>query len=141
METVGNFPDLASARVAQSLLEGADIHSEIPDEFLSGVDWQMNTALHGVRLRVAREDAESATLLLGDYLFTPNTAGDDIDNEYCCPACHSTTIGPPRWKRRMKALALLFPPLLLLYPLLAVATRNTVCFSCGHKWNETSTAG
>ena len=54
METVGNFPDLASARVVQSLLEAEGIEAQIPDEYFSGVDWQMNTALRGVRVTVAR---------------------------------------------------------------------------------------
>ena len=38
MYTIANFPDLASAQVAQSLLESADIMSVIPDESLAGID-------------------------------------------------------------------------------------------------------
>ena len=64
VETVGNYPDLASARVAQSLLKDAGIDADIPDEFVSGVDWGLNSAIHGVRLQVTDEDAEAARMLL-----------------------------------------------------------------------------
>lgn len=130
METVGNFPDLASARVAQSVLEDAGIETEIPDEYLSGVDWQMNTALHGIRIRVAPEDADVARSLLAADTPEPSEAtGDDT-----CPRCRSEKFGPPTWKKRIKAIAIFFFPVLLLYPVFLAFSAKNECYACGHRW-------
>ena len=42
MATVGNFPDLVSAQLAQSVLRERGIATLIPDEYLAGVDWQLH---------------------------------------------------------------------------------------------------
>lgn len=139
METVANFGDLATARVAQSMLADAGIDADIPDEFLAGIDWQLGTAIQGVRVTVAAGDAEVARSLLSQ---SSTGADEDIqsfdspaDPDSLCPACHSDRIGPPSWKKRMKGLALLFFPALILYPLMIVVGRNTQCYECGHRWN------
>lgn len=131
--TVGNFPDLASAKVAQSLLDAEGIESVIPDEYLAGIDWQMGTALHGVRLQVAEEDADEAAAILAkdeEVLETTAPAAEDL-----CPSCGSEAIGPPRWKHRLKAATLFAPWLLLLWPLVAMAGSSMKCRSCGHGWS------
>ena len=136
MKTVANFPDLASARLAQSLLAAEEIESEIPDEFFSGIDWQMGTALQGIRLRVMPEDEEAARALLETP--TPLAEVDEVPEAGSttgCPRCSSAAIGPPRWKRRAKALTMLVPLLLLFYPLIALAWKQA-CYSCGHQWND-----
>lgn len=138
METVGNFPDLASAKVAQSLLDAAGIDASIPDEYLSGVDWQMTTALHGIRLTVAPEDAEAAREIL-EAEFKEDT-GDDPDAERC-PRCGSDRVGDPRWRKRLKGLSFFFFPVLILYPLFARFAPRNECYTCGHRWNEPSTSG
>jgi len=144
LKTAGNFGDLASAQVARSFLEGAGIQCEIRDEFLSGVDWQLNTALHGVRLQVSDEDFESAKDLLAQQLPVADLPTAEETNQgfqtdqddVRCPACGSTSVGPPSWKRRMKALSLLFPPLLLLYAVLAYANSTITCHDCAHRFEE-----
>lgn len=128
METVGNFPDLASAQVAQSLLEAEGIAAEIPDEFLCGLAWQYGSALQGVRLRVAPEDAEAARLILEGGSVDPVEPPAEGD---LCPACRSPRVGEPRWKRRIKAGAILFFPLLIFYPLLLLFSARQECLDCG----------
>lgn len=141
METVGNFPDLASARVAQSLLEGAGIEAHIPDEYLAGVYWQINTAIKGVRLTVAPEDAEAARSILAGQSpeafvadESPEVFADDGGAE-ACPVCRSEQFGPPNWKKRIKAIGIFFPPVLILYPLFLAFSRGNECYACGHRWN------
>ena len=131
MQTVANFPDLAAAKLAQSLLAAEGIEADIPDEFLSGIDWQMGTALHGIRLRVAPDDAEAARAILEAEPWPEESA--EPSGEPQCPRCGSTRVGPPAWKRRVKALTLVAPFLLLLYPLVALAPDNA-CLACGHHW-------
>ena len=138
METVGNFPDLAAAKFAQTLLAAENIESEIPDEFLSGIDWQMGTALHGVRLTVTPEDAEAARSILELPVRTEERESE-LDEPKCL-RCGSTRIGPPAWRRRIKALTMLAPILLVLYPLIAFAPK-LACHSCGHRWTEEGSGG
>jgi hypothetical protein len=133
METVGNYPDVAAAHVAQSVLAAAGIESEIPDQYLSGVDWQMGTALHGITLRVHPEDAEEARALLEEVEIDrgiSEEAGESFGAE--CGVCGGDGPEPPRWKRRMKALSLLFPPLILLYGVASLVLPARRCPSCGH---------
>jgi hypothetical protein len=64
VETIATYPDLISAQLAQSLLDAEGIDSTIPEENIAGIDWQWSTALQGIRLQVAAEDAEPAKALL-----------------------------------------------------------------------------
>lgn len=128
MRTIGNFPDLASAQVAQSLLDAEGITATIPDEYLAGIDWQMSTALQGVRLQVAAEDAEDAAAILAT-IAAPTEAPSDV-----CPSCGSDALGPPSWRRRLKGLFMLFPPLVVLAPLLLFGRKTLVCSKCGNRW-------
>lgn len=137
MITVGNYPDLASARLAQSVLDAEGLFTNIPDEHLAGLDWQMGTALHGIRLQVAPEDVERATQLLttafavDHHDVSETQAGEAAPAADLCPACGSDAIGPPKWKNRVKAAALIFPPLLLVWPLFAAFAAHATCSSCG----------
>lgn len=135
METIGNFPDLASARVAQSLLDAEGIVAEIPDEHLSGIDWQMNSALRGIRLTVAPEDAAAARELLAELEAADEADLEPGDAPDACPKCSSESVGPPSWKKRMKALSLFFFPALVLYPLFALLSHRKQCYSCGARWS------
>jgi hypothetical protein len=134
--TVGNYADLASANVAASILESAEIECVIPDENLAGIAWQMGSALQGVRLQVADENLELARIAL-EYPGEPAPA-EAVPRppwlEDVCILCGSESIGPPKWKNRLKAIGILFPPVLLLWPLLAAVNSRTQCVSCGHAW-------
>jgi len=143
LKTVGNFPDLPSAQVAQSRLESEGIPSTIPDAAVAGLDWRLGSGLGGVRLQVAPEHAEAAAALLDqsvgvdpdelDRLAEAAVPGSDRDT---CPACGSESIGPVPGKRRAKVMTMLFPPILLvIWPFLAFARRRLLCSTCGHTWH------
>ena len=145
MKTVATFPDLASAQLAQAMLEAEDIPAVIPDEHLAGLDWRMGNALGGVRLQVAPEHAEQATALLGQaapidqselvLLAKATEAPTDRD---VCPSCGSGAIAAERSTRRAKALTMLFFPALLLWPLFARRRNRLKCSSCGQAWSPGS---
>ena len=132
-ENVENFPDLASAQLAQSLLEAAEIMSFIPDEALAGIDWRMSTALQGIRLQVTPSDKDAAKEILAavevQYLeAVPQPDSSDVDE--ICPRCHGV-VAEATWKRRWKAATLLLPMIIVLWPILAFAKPPLVCRSCG----------
>ena len=136
MITVGNYPDLASAQIAQSLLDAAGIEATIPDEFLAGVNWQMSVALHGVRLQVTPDDADAARAVLAEGLRgdAAEEQPGDTDGVDVCAACGSGWIVGPRWKQRLKAVSLVFPFALLAWPFLSSVKPRFQCGSCGHVW-------
>jgi hypothetical protein len=134
--TVGNYADLASAEVAASVLEAAEVECVIPDENLAGIYWQIGTALRGVRLQVADENLEVARIALemsgvssGYEEGTHSPSPEDA-----CIACGSESIGQPKWKNRLKAIAIIFPPALLAWPVLTLVNSRTQCSSCGFAW-------
>lgn len=136
MQTVGNFPDLASAQLAKSLLEAEGIEALIPDEYLAGVDWRMGTAIQGIRLQVGDDDAEEARALLESVPPVNSNelvpvALDEADDR--CPRCGSSDTGEPPWKRRLKAATLLFPLLIFAWPFLT-AGNVSACRHCGYEW-------
>lgn len=132
MEIVGNYPDLASAQLAQSVLAASGIESEIPDEYLSGIDWQMGTALHGITLRVMPEDAEAARALLDDIVVEVDPSDQESELELLeCEVCSGDGPAAPRWRRRLKAACLLFAPLLLVYAAANLVVPAPKCPSCG----------
>ncbi|HEX2834208.1 MAG TPA: DUF2007 domain-containing protein [Thermoanaerobaculia bacterium] len=131
MQTVGNYPDLATAKLAQSLLDAEGIGSVVPDEFLAGVDWQMGTALHGVRLQVAPEDADEARALLATLEVEPD---EEASGAPQCPSCGSTSIHQARWKHRLKAATLFIPLLLVFWPVIAFIKPGMRCEKCAFRW-------
>jgi hypothetical protein len=133
--TVGNYPDVASAEVAASILESAGIECVIPDENVAGIAWQWGSALQGVRLQVAGENLELARIALEEPEPAPAEAvARPPWREDVCVMCGSESIGRPKWKNRLKAISILFPPVLLFWPLLAAVNSRTQCVSCGYAW-------
>jgi hypothetical protein len=146
METIANFPDLASAQVAQSFLEAEGIPSLIPDQFLAGLDWRMCGGIGGVRLQVPPEHVEAAVALLSempafDQAELERLADDasPLDVQETCPACGSSEIMPDASRRRSKALGMLLEPMSI-FALALGATRNQKmrCSTCGHTWCPTA---
>jgi hypothetical protein len=135
METIANFPDLATAHVAAAMLAAEGIDASIPDEHVAGLDWRMATALQGIRLQVGPDDAQRATELLTqepDPVEIENpVAGEDV-----CPRCQSPFIAPARWRVRLKAATMIIPTLLLVWPFVLAIRRRVKCSNCGHRWRE-----
>jgi hypothetical protein len=133
--TVENYPDLATAEVSASLLEAAGIPCLIPDESLAGLGWQLGTAIQGVRLQVAPSDLGAAREVLDQGSFVIVDEGGTWGSpDVVCVACGSEAVGPPRWKNRVKAVAIFFPLVLLAWPVLAAVKPRMQCSSCGHAW-------
>lgn len=138
MKTVGNFPDLASAQLAQSLVEDEGIRALIPDQYFAGIDWLMSTAIGGVRLQVPPEHAETALARLARP--EPIAAGDlaqfgEPRDEDRCPVCASESIAPRPYRRRVKAVTMFSIFLFLLVgPFVLFIPDRLHCSSCGHTW-------
>jgi hypothetical protein len=135
MVDVANYPDLASAQVAQSLLESADIMSFIPDEAMVGIDWRWATALQGIRLQVSSEDADEARALLADLgpIEAEPPAAENEDE--ICPSCGGV-VAEASWKRRWKVISMFFPWMLLLWPLASITRPALTCRACGQGYRS-----
>ena len=140
MKTVVSYPDLISAQLAQSLLSAEGIDSTIPEENFAGIDWRWSTALQGIRLQVDDGDADSALALLSlrpgllpdEYEAEVHTA----DEQQRCPQCGSDLMGSQRWRRRGKALTMLVPVLLFVWPLILAFGPRYECTQCGRLWRD-----
>ncbi|MCM2315644.1 MAG: DUF2007 domain-containing protein [Thermoanaerobaculia bacterium] len=140
--TVGNYPDLATAEVAASLLEAEGIGTLIPDENFAGLSWQMGSAIQGIRVQVASEDAEAALSILREHAIEsgdipggePQGDAEPASEDPRCPACGSDSLGDAKWRNRLKATAIFFPPVLLLWPVFAATRPRFQCLACGHGW-------
>jgi len=128
METIANYPDLISAELAQSLLDAEGIMSTIPEETIAGLDWRWSTALQGIRLQVAEEDADAARALLEQGQVETEQAVD------VCPKCGSAEIAQEQWKRKFKAVTIFVPVLILFWPLFMWIEPKMHCAACGHRW-------
>ncbi len=64
MTTIATYGDVVEANLARSLLESADIRAFLADEGTVGLAWHLTTALGGVKLQVADEDAKKAAAAL-----------------------------------------------------------------------------
>jgi hypothetical protein len=144
METIGNYPDLAAAQVASALLAGEGIAASIPDEQYAGLDWSMITALHGIRVQVAPEDAERAKEFLARAEVEAEPDATDVEGppivgEDVCPRCQSASIARPRWRTRLKAATILMPSLLVLvWPFVLLSPSRLKCSVCGYTWRESA---
>jgi hypothetical protein len=118
------------------LLRGEGIETNIPEEFLAGIDWQMGTALRGIRLQVSDEDADAARELLE---IAPASIEMEPDVEQAspvdtCPRCGSESVVPAPWRNRMKAATFMFPPLILMRPVVTTLFSLHACRACGKQW-------
>ncbi|HEY4642654.1 MAG TPA: DUF2007 domain-containing protein [Thermoanaerobaculia bacterium] len=131
METIANYPDLISAELAQSLLEAEGIMSTIPEENIAGLDWRWSTALQGIRLQVAEEDAEAARELLKEQGGIEQEQEQQLD---VCPKCGSADVAQEQWKRKFKTVSMFVPVLILFWPLFMWMEPKMRCAACGHRW-------
>ena len=101
----------------------------IPEENIAGLDWRWATALQGIRLQVADEDAEAARALLEEKGGIEPLPTVDV-----CPNCGSADIAQSQWKRKFKVATIFFPFLVLLWPFLMSIEPKMRCAACGHRW-------
>lgn len=136
MRTVRRFPDLASAQVAQSVLRAQGIDALIAEEHLAGIHWGLNTAIQGIRLQVSPDQFAEAEDLLDSWSSLPDDVdvGEPLEEEEkdrtaaICPSCGSDQPEATEWRRRLKGLVLIFPFLILFWPL----TLRMARWRCGH---------
>jgi hypothetical protein len=128
---VASFRDEIDAHAALAKLESEGIEGSLANEHLVGVLWTYSTAVGGVQVQVAPEDAEAAASIL---------AADDSDlvaeieaempgqEDELCPSCGSNALTVVRWQRYAAAVTLLVP-----LPLFIFRTR-VKCKACGSQW-------
>jgi hypothetical protein len=62
--TVERFPDAIAAELARAKLESAGIGAYLADDLTVSIDWQLTTAIGGIRLQVPHEQASEARAVL-----------------------------------------------------------------------------
>jgi hypothetical protein len=75
--TVERFPDAIAAELARARLESAGIGAHLADELTVSVDWQLTTAIGGIRLQVATEQSVEARAVLREKVSSTLSAETD----------------------------------------------------------------
>jgi hypothetical protein len=65
--TVGVFQFVAEAELMQSSLEDQGIPAYLANDHIIAMDWLLSTAVGGVMLQVANEDAEAAMQIITEF--------------------------------------------------------------------------
>lgn len=131
MVTVASFTDLATAEVALGMLESEGLPARIPNAQLLGLDFRMSNAVGGIVVQVPAEfESQAREILEGQ----PAAAAPDHSGP-ACPFCGSPESRADRSRKRLLALTLLFPPLVLLaIPAYLLSRGMLECLSCGKYW-------
>ena len=64
MVTIATFDQAAQARLAQNVLQAAEIQAAVSDESLVAMDWLLSNAVGGVKVQVWEEDEDRAVATL-----------------------------------------------------------------------------
>lgn len=131
---IAEFRDVIMADLTRSKLESEGIKAYIFNDKLVSINWVLSQAVGGVRVMVAKDDAERATEILArddSELLAINEAAASEKNELnhvVCEKCGSDNVIRTSSQRRAAALSIL-----LTIPLLFWRKRYK-CRSCGHSW-------
>lgn len=139
--TAASFNDIATAELAQSVLEAEGIPSSIPNAQLIGLDWRLSGAVGGIHVDVASEHLSRAREVLFSRselgvasnegaVFLPEPAPEPL-----CPACGARAALPDKNGRRLLALSLLFAPLIVFaIPAYFYSRGRLRCTACRSSW-------
>jgi hypothetical protein len=139
--TIATYPSPIEAHIFAGRLEAEGIPCVLEDEHIVAANWLYSNAVGGVKLRVRRDQAESAVAILQQM----EPAGEDGTLDSCdraleaevaeeddspaCPSCHSKNVRYQKYARRLVFASWLF----LGFPL-PFLRRKWVCGDCEHEF-------
>ncbi|MFY2508533.1 DUF2007 domain-containing protein [Vibrio pectenicida] len=94
MVVVARFSFPHEAHIAKTSLEAAGIESYIADEHTVNTQWLYSNAIGGVRLMIAEQHLEQASIILDTDFSTALSAEKSATSQDCCPECGSVNIEP-----------------------------------------------
>ena len=128
---VRQFRDLHEALLAKGCLESAGISADLVDDNMVRLDWFYSNLIGGVKLKVRKEDADTAIQILDQPI--PDSMDVEGVGEYeqpKCPKCESLDVS---FQELNKLLS--FGSAYLGVPI-PVYTKAWSCHACGHQWEE-----
>lgn len=126
--TIAFFDTANSAHMARIQLESAGIRCFIEDEFTVNANWLYWNTIGGVKLNVARQDAEKAALILSQKSHSADSAGEKTVK---CPKCNSEDVSEKSGFYLIVIFLLILVGFFLPFP---PVKRKMQCTSCRHKW-------
>lgn len=125
MVTVATFNELKHAEPLGKRLEQAGIKAEIYDERKLQKYWFLSETLAGIRLRVDKQDFETAKNLLEKW----DAADGALQRAIHCPACKSSRVEYPQFTRKF-----LSPSLYALLCKIGLFEKKFYCEECHFTW-------
>ncbi|HET6604713.1 MAG TPA: DUF2007 domain-containing protein [Xanthomonadaceae bacterium] len=125
---VASFVDAVQAHIACGRLRAEQIDASVSDEHFVTANWQLSTALGGVKLWVPAAQAGQAR----EVLQALERGAYAIDTDWGqCPYCGSVRVAPAaREDRRLGFASVLLLDLPLPY------RRHLRCQDCGERWPQ-----
>ena len=131
--TIATFSQPIEAHIVRTRLEDEGIECFIKDEHLVSVNWLLSNAVGGVRLKVRKEDAERAALIIigegDDGGEGEAAAAGEAEESIRCVECGSEDVSFEKFSRRVA----IFSWLLMGFPI-PYFKGGWGCNSCGHRW-------
>ena len=128
--TIIAFRDLPQALLAQGKLESEGIESTLADDNVVRMDWFWSTAMGGVKLQVAPENAERAMEVLSEEI--PPSLDVDEAGEFMQPSCPKCGSLDVRYDAPLHGVQL---AVLYVAPLpLPAGKKRWICETCGAQW-------
>lgn len=130
--TIATYYDYLSANMDKQKLDEWEIDSYLADENTISLQWTLMNALGGIKLRVARHQADEAVRLLNEK--TEEIKADFQlelnENDLVCPNCNSNNTATEKYSKSIAG----WTWLLLGFPIIATPIKHHRCFYCGHTW-------
>jgi len=109
MIVIARYSFAHEAQIAKASLEAAGIHTHLADEHTVNVQWLYSNAMGGVRLMVAKQDAEQARSILScDFSQAVEDSHIFSGEADACPCCGSHDLLPYTKGKRPAFVVFLF---------------------------------
>jgi hypothetical protein len=138
--TLASFSNPLNAHILCGKLQAEGVECHLADEHIVTANWLYANAVGGVKLRVRREQADRALLIL-EKVAPPGADGaaegcrdnqaEASGESRACPQCRSKNVHFERFARRWVFLSWL----LLGFPL-PFLRRTWTCDDCDHRWKR-----
>jgi len=130
--TIKRYDDYLTANFDKQKLDEQGINCYLADENTVAINWTLNNALGGIKLRVPGQQADEALRILNEETeeIPVDFKLEQGDNDLVCPNCGSNNTGTEKYSKSIAG----WTWLLLGFPVTATPIKQHRCFYCGHKW-------
>ena len=130
--TITTYDDYVTANFEKQKLEENGITCYLADENTIAIQWTLNNAMGGIKLRVLEEDLEKATKVLNEKSEKLQVDFKIDGSDLICPNCGSNNTVTEKYSSSILGLSWL----ILGFPIITNPKKTSRCFYCEHTWDK-----